>query len=69
MSGHSSSEMDIEAAIAKAADCMGFSPLKDKQLEAIFSFMSGRDTFVCLPTGYGKSVIYAVLRRLIFFWV
>ena len=25
--------MDIEAAITKAADCMQFSPLKEKQIE------------------------------------
>ena len=29
-----------------------------EQRDAIFSFLSGRDTFVCLPTGYGKSLIY-----------
>jgi len=35
--------------------------LKQKQLEAISSFCSGRDVFVSLPTGYGKSIIYATL--------
>ena len=31
------------------------------QVEAFKSFISGKDTFVILPTGYGKSVIYGVL--------
>ena len=35
--------------------------LKDKQLEAILRFMSGKDVFVSLPTGYGKSLIYKIL--------
>ena len=35
--------------------------LKAKQSEAILSFMSGKDVFVSLPTGYGKSLIYASL--------
>ena len=37
----------------------GSRPLKPKQLEAVKSFVSGQDTFVALPTGYGKSVIFA----------
>ena len=35
--------------------------LTDKQVEAIQSFLSGNDVFVSLPTGYGKSIIYAIL--------
>ena len=36
--------------------------LKEKQREALLTFLSGRDTFVVLPTGYdGKSLIYAML--------
>ena len=29
--------------------------------EANFSFVLGHDTFVSFPTGYGKSVTYALL--------
>ena len=29
-------------------------------LEGIDAFDSGRDLFVLIPTGYGKSVIYAI---------
>ena len=34
---------------------------KDKQYQAIKSFYLGNDSFVSFPTGYGKSIIYAVL--------
>ena len=35
--------------------------LKDKQREAVQTFLQGIDTVVALPTGYGKSVIFATL--------
>ena len=35
--------------------------LKDKQVEAIETFVNGSDVFVALPTGYGKSLIYGLL--------
>ena len=35
--------------------------LRKKQLEAVCAFVQGHDTFVSLPTGYGKSTIYAIL--------
>jgi len=53
--------MEFTQAIESAVLTMGLMPLKDKQLEAVKSFVSGKDTFVALPTGYGKSVIFAVL--------
>ncbi len=40
---------------------MGIASLKEKQFEAINTYVCGHDTFVSLPTGYGKSIIYAVL--------
>jgi len=34
------------------------------QLEAaVQNFVMGKDTFVALPTGYGKSVVFAVLTK------
>ena len=53
--------MEFHAALKKAVGHMGLRELKPKQIEAIQSFVSGRDTFVSLPTGYGKSVIFAIL--------
>ena len=54
-------EMDIEAAIRKGGLALGFPELKAKQVEAMSSFLKGKDTFVSLPTGYGKSIIFAAL--------
>ena len=40
---------------------LGFQKLLDKQVEAVSSFVNGNDVFVSLPTGYGKSAVYAML--------
>ena len=56
--------MDFSAAIAEVIHLMGLNPLKSKQTESLKAFVSGRDTFVALPTGYGKSIIFAVLPLL-----
>ena len=42
---------------------MGFASLRDKQKEAILGFMKGRDVFVSLPTGSGKSLCYSILPK------
>ena len=39
--------------------------LKDKQLECLSWIYKGRDVIANLPTGYGKSVIYHLLPRLL----
>ena len=54
----------IQQALDEIVREMGFTKLKPKQLEAIVAVVSGNDTFVSLPTGYGKSVIYGVLPPL-----
>jgi len=43
---------------------MELKPLKPKQVEALSTFLSGKYTFVVLPTGYVKSIIFAVLLLL-----
>ena len=61
-------EVDLEQITIESAQRLGYDGLKEKQLEAIVSFLQGNDTidniyddmFVALPTGYGKSLIYAV---------
>ena len=35
----------------------GISNLTQHQLEALLTFLCGKDSFVCLPTGHGKSLI------------
>ena len=52
--------MEIEGAVDKAAETLG-KTLKEKQREAVLEFISGKDVFVSLPTGYGKSLIYGIL--------
>lgn len=56
--------VDFNTAIVEICRRMELNPLKPKQLEALSTFMSGKDTFVALPTGYGKSIIFAVLPLL-----
>ena len=47
--------------IYEATGALGFSTLKPEQEEAIGQFLKGRDVFVALPTGYGKSLCYYAL--------
>ena len=49
--------LDLDSAASK----LGISSLKDKQREAITSFVDGHDVSVSLPTGYGKSLCYTLL--------
>ena len=54
--------MDLTKIVVESAKLSGIWVLiHSKQIEAISSFVQGNDTFVSLPTGYGKSVIYVVL--------
>src|SRR6476646_9638408 len=49
------SDFDIHVA---AAEHFGFKGFKGRQEDAINSLLSGRDTFVIMPTGGGKSLCY-----------
>ena len=40
--------------------------LKNEQLTAIQHVYNGKDVFVWLPTGYGKSICYKVLPFILF---
>ena len=46
--------MDFTRGVVKAVLTMELMPLKTKQMEAVQSFISGKDTFVALSTGYGN---------------
>ena len=56
----SESCLALTALINEATRKIGIN-LKEKQLEAIQMFCIGRDVFVSLPTGHGKSLIYGLL--------
>ena len=55
------SSSDPTQVLADVAGLFGIELLKEKLDEAVRTVLSGRDTFVSLPTGYGKSIIYAAL--------
>ena len=50
----------VERAVRFAMTELKVETLKDKQKEAICSFVNGRDCFVILPTGYGKTLCYVL---------
>ena len=56
-------EAAIERAVISASAELGYSLLKEKQKVVITQFVSGRDVFAALPTGYGKSLCYGCLPR------
>ena len=53
--------MSISRCVWDAATALGFTSLKPEQEEAITQFTLGRDVFVALPTGNGKSLCYYCL--------
>ena len=57
--------MEFENAVSKAALEMGYvyTSLRQKQKDAVIEFIHGRDVFVSLPTGSGKSLCYAILPK------
>ena len=54
---------DYLSVIKDAASSIGYSSLKNEQTTAIEAFIGGKDVFVSLPTGYGKSLCFALLPR------
>jgi len=52
---------DVYSIVEKAAENLGCVALKPKKREAVVEFVNGRDVFVVLPTGYGKSLCYGIL--------
>jgi ATP-dependent DNA helicase RecQ len=55
---NSDSPYSIEQLATLLNDYFGFGKFKGLQLEAIQSLLAGRDTFVIMPTGGGKSLCY-----------
>ena len=51
----------MDEAITAAAAKLGYCDVKNEQREVVRAIATGRDVFVALPTGFGKSLCYAVL--------
>ena len=51
----------LDKCLSTAAQTLGYTNLKPEQHRAAAEVLHGRDTFVSLPTGYGKSLVYQVL--------
>ena len=52
-----------ESAVDKAALEMRYTSLRQKQRNAVIGFLRGRDVFVSLLTGSGKTLCYAILPK------
>ena len=59
--------MGTSEAVA-AAGRFGIDVLKTKQEDVIKAFVGGRDMFICMPTGYGKSLCFMLLQYIICVW-
>ncbi len=55
----------IVSSASFVAKQLGYDKLKDLQVEVILSFLTGKDVFAILPTGYGKSLCFAILPLLL----
>ena len=51
----------VQRALKFSVDRLGYESLKPEQETIVREFLSGKDVFAALPTGYGKSLCYACL--------
>ena len=51
----------MEEALVSALHRLGFDTLRKEQDRVVKAFISGQDVFAALPTGYGKSLCFALL--------
>lgn len=61
LSALSLSALSLSALLQKIACQLGYESLKPEQELAVSYFIGGNDVFVSLPTGYGKSLCFAIL--------
>ena len=55
------SATEVREAARKAAVRLGYKQLKEEQVKVVEAYISGRDVFAVLPTGFGKSLCFACL--------
>lgn len=53
--------MDLNEALSIATAKLGYENLRAEQKTVIEAFVGGHDVFAALPTGYGKSLCFAIL--------
>ena len=56
-------KIDVSKIIVENVKLLHIDKLKDKQTDTIASIIQWNDTFVSLPTGNGKSVIYGCVFK------
>ena len=52
-------DVQVKRVIQSAGERMGYAKVKDEQFRVIADVDRGRDMFISLPTGYGKSLVMA----------
>ncbi len=55
------SDEDMDASILRATQKLGYASPTSDQLSAVKEFVRGKDVFVSLPTGAGKSLCFVML--------
>lgn len=55
------SKLVMDALITAAGNLLGYSSLKEEKRVAIREFLEGRDVFIVLPTGFGKTACFTCL--------
>ena len=53
----------IQQAIREATEALGYSELRQQQERVVTQFLGGKDVFLSLPTGSGKSLCYCMLPK------
>ena len=51
----------VDEAIKYACSKMKIKELLPEQDKCVRAFLEGKDVFICLPTGYGKSLCFAII--------